>query len=171
MTVTLSRARFPLEKLTNARHVSLLKVPPSPFEPFHLSVPGTTINLAVHYFYRLPIQPYEIQATVGDAMDHMFAHYAQYGDGPLDFVEDPYTTPRRIGVNCTLSIESFRLPGTPWPRIPNHLTYKIAINALHRLSEWLLMEAHYASIFVSVVDKGLTGSDITAGFIWMKPFM
>ena len=100
----------------------------------------------------------------------MSAHYARYGNGPLDSVEDPYTTPRRMGVDCTLSIESFRLPDTPWTRIPNHLTYRIAVDALRQLSDWLLMEAHYASIFVHVVDKGLTGSDIPAGFIWMKTY-
>ena len=171
VAVTLSRARIAVEKLTNARHVSFLNFPPGPFETFHLYMPGTTINLAVHYFYRLPISPHEIYLTVGDAMDHMVDHYAQYGDGPLDSVEDPYVTPHRIGVNCTLAIESFRLPGTPWLRIPNHLTYKIAINTLRRLAEWLLMEAHHASILVQVVDKGLTGSYVTAGYIWMKPIM
>ena len=33
------------------------------------------------------------------------------------------------------------------------------------------MDAHYAGIFVQVLDEELTGSDVTAGFIWMKPYI
>ena len=101
----------------------------------------------------------------------MSAHYANFGNGPLDFDEDPYTTPRRIGVNCTLSLESLRLPWKPVVKIPNHLTYRIVLNVLHRLTDWLLMDAHYASSFVQIVDEGLTGSDITAGYLWIKSFI
>ena len=103
-------------------------------------------------------------------MDHLSAHYARYGNGPLDPVDDPYTTPRRTEVNCTLSIESFRAQGTPWLRIPHHLTYSIALSALRRLSDWLLLEVHFGSVLVGVVDKALTGSEVTAGLILMKPY-
>ena len=142
----------------------------SPFEIFSLSVPGTTTVLIVHYFPGLSLAPHAIHATLDDALNHMSAHYARYGNGPLDFGEDPYTTPRRIGVNCTLSLESLRLPGKPVIKIPNHLTYRIVLNGLYRLAEWLLMDAHYASVFVQIKDEGLTGSDMPAGYLWMKPF-
>ena len=145
--------------------------PSGPYTVYHLPIPGATTRLVVYYFPRSIILPSEIHVTIQDALRVMSTHYARYGDGPLNLGQDPYKTPHRTGVNCTIDIKSHRAPG-PWPRrSPYPLSYRMVLHALHRLSDWLLVEAHYASVVAQVVDEGYTASDVSLGFITVIPYL
>ena len=86
-----------------------------------------------------------------------------YGNVPLQPADDPYIARVSADVDCTMKVESQRLPGKEF--IPEHLTYQVTLNALRGLFGFLYSDGHAGHAVTEVIDPGLTGSMMTIGTI------
>lgn len=132
-------------------------------EVHRLAVPGTTTVLTIFYCPGLPIDREFLGGTINRASLHMSSHLNAHGDGPLLPADDPYDTPVVEGENCTIKINSQRVPETQI--IPNRLTYLIALNALHGLFFFLYTDNHAAATVSEISDPSLTGSMVRIGLV------
>lgn len=106
--------------------------------------------------------------TIATAIVHMTDQLQIYGDDrSLLPDDDPYSTPVIEGVDCKMRIVSQRTPGTQ--SIPHHLTYRIVLNALQGLFQFLYTEDHAVSAVSEVLDPGLTGSMVRVGVVSIRP--
>ena len=97
----------------------------------------------------------------------MLSQVETHGNARLQAADDPYSTPVVEGMNCTMTINSQRVPGTAV--IPNRLTYQVTLNALRGLMEFLFLERHSASAVTEVIDPGVTGSMVRIGLVSIYP--
>lgn len=130
---------------------------------YRFTVPRTTTILEVLYCPDLPIDKHLIGATVTQAKEYMKDQLKLFGNVPLHPADDPYIARVRADKECTMKVESERIPATEY--IPEHLTYRLALNALRGLYWFLYTEGHAGHAVTEVYDPGLTGRMITIGTI------
>ena len=106
-----------------------------------------------------------IRDTVTIAWNHLNDQYLIHGDSPLLSDDDPYNVPVSPGKNSEMQIKSSKIPETQ--TIPTHLTYRIALNALSGLFEYLYTGGHAGAAFTEVFDP--TRSNQRLGMITISP--
>lgn len=135
---------------------SITSSPNSDIRTYRINVPGTTTVITIYYCAALPIDRDVLGETLTVARIHMSDKINRFGNRALLAIDDPYITPVVEGMNCTLRISSQRVGQTQLIR--NHLTYRVALNALRGLHGFLYEGGHAASAVTEVLDPGLTGS-------------
>ena len=131
----------------------------------HIQIPGTTIRLTVSYCTGLPMDKELIKDTVTIAWNHLSDQYRIHGDSPLLSDDDPYNVPVPPRKNSEMQISSSKIPEAQ--TIPTHLTYRIALNALSGLFEYLYTDGHAGAAITEVFDP--TRSDKRLGMITISP--
>ena len=106
--------------------------------------------------------------TLSTAWIHVDEQLHIHGDRKLVPLDDPYTTPVVQDVNCTLTLNSYRIPGSE--RIPIHLTYQISVNALQGTFDYLYTDHHPGSAVSQILDPGLTGTMDRIGLLSISPY-
>lgn len=132
-------------------------------EVHRFAVPGTTTILKVLYCPELPIDKDLIGATVTKAREYIKNQLMLYGNVPLHPADDPYIARVLANKDCTIKVESQRMPGTEF--VPEPLTYQVALNALRGLFWFLYLDDHAGHAVTEVIDPGLTGGMMTIGTI------
>ena len=131
-----------------------------------INVPSTTTILTIFYCPGIALPRDTIGQTIDAVAAHMTDQIHALGDRTLLPVDDPYTSPVVENVNCTMSIYTLRTRSQP---NPHQLTYRITLNALEGLFQFLYADGHYASAVTEIADPGLTGTFQGIGLMSISP--